>query len=72
MKKKYDTICIKILHYLNSNEIENDMRENMTGENSPFNVISNLFSGAGENSPFNILSNFLSEENSQSNLMENL
>ena len=57
VKKKYDTLCIKILHYLNSNEIENDITDAMAQENSPFNMISNLFSAGGENPLSNILGN---------------
>ena len=38
---KYNNLCIKIINYLNSNEVEEYLKEAMEGGNSIFNFISN-------------------------------
>ena len=42
---KYNNLCIKLLKYLNGNEVENDLREAMEDENTLLNMTSNLVGG---------------------------
>ena len=53
-KNKYNNFCIKLINYLNSDEVERDLKEVIDGGNSTFNLILNHLQGMNNLGDLNI------------------